>query len=68
MDTNQVIALRAIHLPKNLSISYSKPIHVVEGKRQFLYSKEGHQYLDVVNNVAHVGHSHPDVGTYIYIC
>lgn len=28
---------------------------------QYLYDHEGYRYLDAVNNVAHVGHSHPRI-------
>jgi 4-aminobutyrate aminotransferase-like enzyme len=33
----------------------------VRGWMQHLYDADGQQYLDCVNNVAHVGHSHPHV-------
>jgi 4-aminobutyrate aminotransferase-like enzyme len=44
-----------------LSLSYRAPLHIVAGSRQYLYDAGGHRYLDCVNNVAHVGHSHPRV-------
>ena len=34
---------------------------MVRGEGQYLYDDEGRQYLDCVNNVSHVGHSHPAV-------
>ncbi len=53
---------REERIGKNLSISYRKePLHIVEGKGQYLYDTDGNRYLDCVNNVAHVGHSHPKV-------
>ncbi|MBK8989465.1 MAG: aminotransferase class III-fold pyridoxal phosphate-dependent enzyme [Chloroflexi bacterium] len=33
----------------------------MRGWRQYLYDEVGRPYLDVVNNVCHVGHSHPRV-------
>jgi len=48
-------------LGKNLSISYSKPLKIVRGWKQFLYDDSGRVYLDVYNNVPLVGHSHPRV-------
>ena len=48
-------------LGKNLSISYSKPLKIVRGWKQFLYDDSGRVYLDVYNNVPLVGHSHPGV-------
>ena len=44
-----------------LSISYDVPIQVVRGRGARLYDDTGRDYLDMVNNVAHVGHAHPRV-------
>lgn len=44
-----------------LSISYDVPIRVVRGRGARLYDDIGRDYLDMVNNVAHVGHAHPRV-------
>ena len=43
------------------SLFYSEPLHIVRGKDVWLYDVEGKKYLDVYNNVAHVGHSNPYV-------
>ena len=40
---------------------YERPLHLVRGAGVWLYDSQGHAYLDVYNNVAHVGHSHPTV-------
>ena len=48
-------------LGPNLSLSYDEPIHVVRGRGAYLYDSLGREYLDGVNNVAHVGHEHPAV-------
>ena len=48
-------------LGPSLSLSYSEPLHIIRGWRQHLYDAGGRQYLDCVNNVAHVGHAHPRV-------
>ena len=45
----------------NLSIAYQRPLHIVRGWMQHLYDAEGRRFLDAVNNVPHVGHSHPAV-------
>ena len=45
----------------SLSVSYRKPLHIVRGVMQYLIEADGRRYLDCVNNVAHVGHAHPDV-------
>ncbi|HEX6317092.1 MAG TPA: aminotransferase class III-fold pyridoxal phosphate-dependent enzyme, partial [Gemmatimonadaceae bacterium] len=38
-----------------------RPLHIVRGAYQYLIDGDGRRYLDAVNNVAHVGHAHPDV-------
>ena len=37
------------------------PLKIVKGEGQYMYDEEGNQYLDCINNVAHVGHCHPHV-------
>jgi 4-aminobutyrate aminotransferase-like enzyme len=44
-----------------LSLSYRKPLTIVRGEGAYLYDADGRAYLDLVNNVAHVGHAHPRV-------
>ena len=56
-----IILKREKNLSKALSLSYENPLHIVRGQGQFLYDTEGKSYLDCVNNVCHVGHSHPRV-------
>src|ERR1051325_10132187 len=48
-------------LGRNLSVAYEKPLNIVRGEMQYLYDDEGRRYLDAYNNVAHVGHCHPQV-------
>ena len=40
---------------------YDDPVHIVRGAGVWLYDADGKQYLDMYNNVPHVGHSHPHV-------
>ncbi len=40
---------------------YEKPLHLVRGAGVWLYDPQGQAYLDVYNNVPHVGHTHPAV-------
>ncbi len=40
---------------------YESPLHIVRGEGVWLYDDEGDRYLDVYNNVPHVGHCHPHV-------
>lgn len=59
--TEQLIAVRRRQLGPSLSIAYRRPLEIVRGWMQFLYDRDGRRYLDAVNNVPHVGHSHPKV-------
>ena len=58
---NQIRALRSKHLGASLRLSYDEPLHIVRGAGQYLFDADGHQYLDCVNNIQHVGHCHPRV-------
>jgi 4-aminobutyrate aminotransferase-like enzyme/Ser/Thr protein kinase RdoA (MazF antagonist) len=40
---------------------YENPLHLVRGEGVWLYDARGSAYLDVYNNVPHVGHCHPRV-------
>jgi len=40
---------------------YEQPVHIVRGEGVWLYDRDGKPYLDVYNNVPHVGHCHPRV-------
>jgi len=60
-DTGEILAVRRSHFGFNLSISYSEPLKIVRGEGQYLFDDTGRRYLDLVNNVCHVGHCHPYV-------
>ena len=45
----------------SLSLSYKRPLTILRGRGQSLIDSKGQFYLDCINNVAHVGHSHPTV-------
>jgi 4-aminobutyrate aminotransferase-like enzyme/Ser/Thr protein kinase RdoA (MazF antagonist) len=52
---------RRVHISSALSIAYRDPIKMERGSGQYLYDDRGRPYLDLVNNVCHVGHCHPRV-------
>ena len=56
-----MLSFRASHLGKGMSLQYKSPLKIVRGKGVFLIDQYGDKYLDTVNNVAHVGHEHPEV-------
>lgn len=56
-----IISYRKQHLGKTLSLSYQEPLKMVRGQGAYLFTEQGVPYLDMVNNVCHVGHCHPKV-------
>lgn len=48
-------------LGPNAYLFYKRPLHIVRGEGVWLHDAEGKKYLDVYNNVSHVGHCHPHV-------
>jgi len=61
LTSEEIVQLRQAHLGHSLSTSYRKHLKMVRGAGQYLYEHTGRAYLDAVNNVPHVGHSHPKV-------
>ncbi|XP_053393427.1 5-phosphohydroxy-L-lysine phospho-lyase-like isoform X1 [Mercenaria mercenaria] len=37
------------------------PLKITRAAGQYMYDEKGNRYLDCINNVCHVGHSHPSV-------
>ncbi len=58
---DEILERRNDHLGPNLSVAYQRPLEIVRGRGRYLYDAAGQPYLDCVNNVPHVGHSHPRV-------
>ena len=56
-----IAARRPVVMSQALSLAYREPLHIVRGAGAYLYDADGREYLDLVNNVAHVGHCHPRV-------
>ena len=57
----EITELRAKHISKTLSLSYRHPIQMESAAFQFMFDSGGKTYLDLVNNIMHVGHCHPKV-------
>jgi 4-aminobutyrate aminotransferase-like enzyme/Ser/Thr protein kinase RdoA (MazF antagonist) len=45
----------------NAELSYDQPLHLVRGEGVWVYTSDAERFLDVYNNVPHVGHAHPAV-------
>jgi 4-aminobutyrate aminotransferase-like enzyme len=53
-----LLARRKKLLGPAYSLFYRNPLHIVRGEGAWLYDADGRQYLDMYNNVPHVGHCH----------
>lgn len=61
MKDKDLLARRKRLLGKAYRLFYDQPVHIVRGEGVWLYDSDGKKYLDVYNNVPHVGHCHPRV-------
>ena len=61
MTETNLISRRKKLLGPAYSLFYDKPVHLVKGKGVWLFDADGNKYLDMYNNVPHVGHCHPHV-------
>ena len=63
LTSREVSSLRSRHMSSSNSVSYSNTgaLHLVSGRGCYLTDAAGRSYLDTRNNVAHVGHTHPEV-------
>ena len=59
--TSELLARRRAVIPQAQPLYYAAPPEIVRGVGQHLYDAQARSYLDCVNNVAVVGHSHPRV-------
>jgi 4-aminobutyrate aminotransferase-like enzyme/Ser/Thr protein kinase RdoA (MazF antagonist) len=59
--TSRLLRRRARLLGSGAELFYERPLHLVRGEDVWLFDADGRRYLDVYNNVPHVGHAHPHV-------
>jgi 4-aminobutyrate aminotransferase-like enzyme/Ser/Thr protein kinase RdoA (MazF antagonist) len=60
-SAEQLLQRRRELLGPSLSTSYRRKLAIVRGTGARLIDSGGRSYIDCVNNVCHVGHSHPHV-------
>jgi 4-aminobutyrate aminotransferase-like enzyme len=60
-DGSALLDERRRRLGPSLSLAYRAPLSIARGFGTTLYDETGREFLDMVNNVAHVGHCHPRV-------
>lgn len=62
LTKEETVELRNKYIPSCIELFFKKdPLKIVKGKGQYMYDENGTEYLDCINNVAHVGHCHPHV-------
>ena len=63
LSPDQVETLRHNHFSSSCSISYKNTggLHIIGGYGSRLIDVNGNVYLDTRNNVAHIGHGHPEI-------
>ncbi|MEX2122587.1 MAG: aminotransferase class III-fold pyridoxal phosphate-dependent enzyme [Woeseia sp.] len=61
LNADSLLARRKKLLGPALRLFYADPLHIVRGEGVWLYDADGRKYLDMYNNVPHVGHCHPQV-------
>lgn len=57
----ELLRKRQAYLNPALSLAYEQPLKIERAHLHYLFDENGQPYLDCVNNVPHVGHSHPRV-------
>jgi len=60
-EPDSIRSAREKYISPSLSLNYEEPLHIITGRGQYLHAADGRPYLDLVNNVCHVGHCHPRV-------
>ena len=57
----ELLEARRKNVAPSLSLAYDAPLKFVSGQGAFLFNPEGRPFLDLYNNVCHVGHCRPEV-------
>ena len=60
---NRALIERRLQHVAGSILFFHDPVHMVRGEGVWLFDDAGRRYLDCYNNVASVGHCHPDVVT-----
>jgi len=60
-ETSTLLERRHQLMGSAYRLFYEQPVHLVRGEGVWLFDAEGNKYLDMYNNVPHVGHCHPHV-------
>ena len=60
-ETRKLLDRRRQLMGAAYRLFYDEPVHLVRGEGVWLWDADGRKYLDMYNNVPHVGHCHPRV-------
>lgn len=62
-SAREILHKRKQYLSPSMFHLYTKPLHLVDGRMQYLFDENGRRYLDGFGGIATVscGHCHPDV-------
>jgi 4-aminobutyrate aminotransferase-like enzyme len=61
MSNEQLLQRRKRAMGPTYRLFYRQPVHLVRGEGVWLFDSDDKKYLDCYNNVASVGHCHPQV-------
>ena len=61
IEIDELLEARNRHISSSLSLAHGTPLHILKGEMQYLHAADGTRFLDLVNNVSHVGHCNPHV-------
>lgn len=61
LDKESLKKERANFTGRSLGTSYDEPIYISGAAFQYMYDDQGNTYLDVYNNIPHIGHGHPGI-------
>jgi len=61
ISVSELLKCRQRVIAPSISPSYDTPLKILRGKGQYVYDYNGRPFLDLYNNVCHVGHCHPKV-------
>jgi len=62
-DPHALLARRDASFARSQKHYYAQPPHIERGWRNYLIDMQGRSYLDMLNNVAVLGHGHPRMAT-----
>ncbi|MFK7734036.1 MAG: aspartate aminotransferase family protein [Pseudomonadales bacterium] len=61
MNNEELLKRRFKTIGKHSPLFYQEPLQLVRGEGVWVWDANGRRYLDVYNNVPHVGHCHPRI-------